>query len=533
MNRHQQPGSLPKDFTRFELSDVESTVPERFHRVATDHSDRVAVDDSTRLVSYRELANATSHVAAWIIDRLGPEPEPVALIYRHGPSFNIAQFGVMKSGKFYASLDAELSLERLTLLLQNLGARLILCDSECAQLASDLAAQVPGSVVLNTESLDTSSAVRRPAIEITPDSIAYIVYTSGSTGDPQGVVVSHRNILHFTMNSTNNLHLRPADLASQICPLASAACAGETFPILLNGAALMPFAVKIDGITNVLRLLRWVKRAKITVFTSVPVLFRLLVGAMRSDERLPDVRLIHLSGDRILAGDADLLKRHFGPDCLLRAALGAAECLLYSQFFIDSQYEPTHPTIPAGYALDGMDISVVDADMNRMPAGTPGEIAVKSRYLSLGYWQNPERTAERFRADPDGGNERTYMTRDWGYLEEDGCLIHLGRTDSRVKIYGKMVSMTDVEEALLDVAGVKEAVVVARDTGAHGHVLIAYYTSDSKSDLSHADLRAGLRQRFPSEVIPKEFIRLDAIPVTKSNKIDRRKLTQDSARSAR
>jgi surfactin family lipopeptide synthetase C/lichenysin synthetase C len=96
-----------------------------------------------------------------------------------------------------------------------------------------------------------------------------------------------------------------------------------------------------------------------------------------------------------------------------------------------------------------------------------------------------------------------------------------------------MVSMTDVEEALLDVAGVKEAVVVARDTGAHGHVLIAYYTSDSKSDLSHADLRAGLRQRFPSEVIPKEFIRLDAIPVTKSNKIDRRKLTQDSARSAR
>jgi acyl-coenzyme A synthetase/AMP-(fatty) acid ligase len=242
---------------------------------------------------------------------------------------------------------------------------------------------------------------------------------------------------------------------------------------------------------------------------------------------LPDVRLVRLSGDRILASDIELFKEHLGPRCLLRAAYGSSECNLATQYFIDHAYDASRKTVPAGYPLPGVEVFIVDDNLNRVRAGEHGEIAVRSRYHANGYWRNEKRTNERFLVDRENPGSRVYLTRDLGYLDEDGCLVHLGRTDFRVKVYGKWVAVTELEEALLALPAVREAVVVARD-GPHGNVLVAYYTTGG-ADLSSESIDEAM-SRFPTEIIPKEYVRLAEMPVTRSNKIDRKALAERRTR---
>ncbi len=517
---------LPQDFVPFDRSDIEGDILARFRKIVSRHGERIAVDDGRRTLTYAELDAATDRLARAVFDRLGPGSEPVALLYKHGAPFHVAQFGVIKAGKFYASLDAELSCERLERLLRNLGARLLLCDSACERLASTLAASLPGSTVLDTEQLSGTDAGKPPHVVLTGESIAYVIYTSGSTGAPEGVVIDHRHVLHYTMNQTNGAHLRPEDRGSQISPLSSAACTGETFPFFLNGSGVFPFAVKNDGVTNVAALARWLRDKRISILVCVPVLFRLLAAHLGKNGQLPDMRLVRLSGDRILLSDVDLFKEHFPQSCLLRAAYGSSECHLVAEYFIDHSYAADRPAVPAGYAVEDTDLFVVDDNLERRPPGAHGEIAVRSKYLASGYWRNPQRTAERFLVDADDPKGKIYLTRDIGYLEPDGCLVHAGRADFRVKIYGKWVAVTDIEEALLGLPDVQQAVVVADGDGRHGNELVAYYTTRAGMELAPGALLKAFDGRVPAEVIPKRFIRLDEMPVTRSNKIDRRKLAE-------
>jgi len=516
--------ALPADYSSFDAIETEGTIPERFGRIVARHPDNVAIDDGRRVLTYRELDEATNRLARALVARLGPAPEPVALIYRHGAPFHVAQFAALKAGKFYASLDAELSPSRLSLMLQNLAPRLLVCDSACEPLARTLASGLAGVEVLNAESEVPSESAERVAATLTPNSIAYIIFTSGSTGPPEGVVVSHRHVLHHVRNHTHTLHLRPEDRGAQICGMASAAATGEIFPVLLNGGGLFPFAVKSGGVTNVSGLARWLRQKKITLYTSVPVLFRLLTTALGKSGSLPDMRFVRLSGDRILPSDIELYKKHFVAPCLLRAAYGASECNLAACYFMDHAYESQRPAVPGGYALPGTEFLVVDESRNRLAPGEHGEIVVRGRYLADGYWRNPTRTDERFSIDPDDPSKRLYFTRDLGYLEQDGCLIHLGRTDFRVKVYGKWVAVTELEEALLALPDVREAVVVKR-AGSRGNQLVAYYTTGGDMDVPPAVVASAM-SRFPTEIVPKEFVRLAEMPVTGSNKIDRKGLAE-------
>jgi amino acid adenylation domain-containing protein len=523
VNTERAQAALPDYPDTFSARESEGTITERFDKIVALHPNRLAIDDGRRTLTYNELDRASDQLARTLVDRLGPGAEPVALLYRHGSPFHVAQFGVLKAGKFYASLDAELAPNRLSLLLENLGARLLLCDSACEPLARSLAATSAAIAVLDTEA-ERPAAASRPSSSLTPDSIAYIIYTSGSTGSPEGVVVSHRHVLHHARMQTVSMHVRPDDRVAQICPLSSAASTGEIFPTLLGGGAVFPFAVKSGGVNNVAGLARWLRDKKITLYVSVPVLFRLVTKALGQGMSLPDVRVIRLSGDRILPSDIELFKKHFAPGCLLRAAYGSSECNLATHYFIDHAYDGTRSAVPAGYALPEAEVFIVDDQLGRLGPGEQGEIVVRSRYHADGYWRNPTRTSERFIVDREDPSKKLYLSRDLGFLETDGCLTHLGRTDFRVKVYGKWLVVTELEEALLAVPDVREAVVVAH-AGPRGNELVAYYTTADGTDLSLAMVDAAMR-RFPTEIVPKRFVRLAEMPVTRSNKIDRKALAE-------
>jgi amino acid adenylation domain-containing protein len=512
-------------YVRFDGTDVERSVPERFADIVERYGDRVAVQDGDSAFTYGELDRTANRLAHAVLDRLGAGPEPIALLYRHGVRFCEAQLGVLKAGKFYAAMDPDLSVHRLVTLAKNLGTRLILCGPELAPLAHSVADAMPEASVIDVGTL-VDGTESDPGVKLGPDDYAYIVYTSGSTGPPMGVVLSHRNVLYGTMSHTNAMHLCVNDRASQVCPLSSAACGGETLPILLTGATLLPFSVKARSIR---RFAQWLVNEKISIYTSVPVVFRLLLAKAPAGTQFPDMRMVRLSGDRILTSDFELFRRHFAEHCLFRAALGAAEAFLYAHLLVDRSYVPTGEVMPAGYPLEGMEVFVVDEQSKRLPPGVVGEIAVKSRYLSVGYWHNDELTSERFLAPPGGGPCRIYLTRDLGRLQEDGLLTHLGRKDSRVKIYGKMVETAELEDVLLRMPEIEEAVVVPVTGSGAETFLVAYYVAKAGASPAPDAVRHNLVARFPIEVVPRRCIELSALPVTASNKVDRRRLAQAQA----
>jgi amino acid adenylation domain-containing protein len=513
--------ALPHDFRPFDRSDVETSLAARFAMIAARYASRVAIEDGEVETTYADLDRESNRVAHTLLDKLGRGREPVALLYEQGASFHKAQLGVLKTGKFYACLDPELRPEKRLRLLADLGARAILCSSRMEALAHEASNQLPDLCVINSETAALSSDTTVVRANVGPDDYACVIYTSGSTGPPVGVVTSHRSMLHFTMNQTNSMHIGDQDRGSQVCPLSSAASTGETFPVLLNGATLLPIHVKTRGVRH---LSRWLRELRVTMFVAVPTLFRLVLANVVGGEDFPDMRLVRLSGDRILKNDFELFRRHFSDRCLFRASLGAAEAALYSHLYLHRRSTLDSEVVPAGYALADMDVFVVDDDLNRLQAGEIGEIAVESRYLAVGYWNNSTLTAERFRDSPTQPGAKIYLTRDVGYMQKDGCLVHLGRTDSRVKLYGKMVMLTDLEEALLQLPEIENAVVVPVLNEGADTTLVGYYVVRGNAPPSDDTMRRHLLSRFPIEVVPKRLVRLDALPTTDRNKIDRRLL---------
>lgn len=514
---------LPADYEPLGSVDVEATIPERFARIVAQCGDRIAVNDAGSVTTYAVLDRTSSAIAGEIVKRLGSAPEPVALIFHAGAGYHAAQLGVLKSGKFFASLDFNLPPERLLPLLNDLGPRLILCDHENAEKAGKLARTLRRCSTLVSPEVDPTEAGPSDEVQISPEGIAYVVYTSGSTGPPEGVLISHRSLLNVVRSHTNSVHLRKEDRGLQVCPLSYAASIGETFPILLTGGAVFPFNLKDLGGKRLVELLQ---KERITVCSLVPVAFRVLLASLADDQVLSDVRLIRLSGDRILKRDCVAFAGHFSDRCVLRASYASSEAQLCTGYFVHRNHIPDREVVPAGYACQDTDIYIIDDDGSRLGPNETGEIVIRSRYLSSGYWNNPDLTAQRFSAGGVDG-EQIYFTRDLGYIEPDGCLVHVGRKDARVKIYGKMVTITDVEEALLAADGIEQAVVVAVARPDAETFLAAYYIAEDGLQPAPDHIRSILRTRFPAEIVPKKIIRLGSFPVTERNKIDRRRLASE------
>ena len=192
--------------------------------------------------------------------------------------------------------------------------------------------------------------------------------------------------------------------------------------------------------------------------------------------------------------------------------------------FIDKQMQVPKGAVPVGYVVPDTQVLLLDDDGQEVPPTEVGEIAVKSRYLSPGYWRKPELTREVFLPDPEGGDERIYRTGDLGRMERDGCLVHLERKDLQVKVRGHRVEVAEIEMALLDLENVKEATVVARTHEGSEQRLVAYLVPAIQPPPSVSAVRAALAKKLPNQMIPSAFVTLDAFPLTPNGKLDRRAL---------
>jgi len=236
--------------------------------------------------------------------------------------------------------------------------------------------------------------------------------------------------------------------------------------------------------------------------------------------------VIHLGGDRVPPGNVESYKTHFGPGCIFVTGLASVETGRVRQYFLDKETLVIGESVSLGYMVEGIEITLLGEDGTPVGFNQVGEIAVKSCYLSPGYWRMPDQTDAVFLPDAGGGCERIYLTGDLGKMLLDGCLVHMGRKDSQVKIRGYSVAVVEIEAALQNLGGIKEVVVMAREDRNGDQRLVAYLVSAQQPAPRVSGLRKLLKEKLPDYMVPSQFVLLDAIPKLPSGKTDRRALPQ-------
>ena len=512
------------DFIPWTRRDMLQSMSDRFEQQVAKYAGRVAIKTEDRPVTYDELNRAANRLAHAILAERGPRQEGVALFLEHGLSAVVAILAVLKAGKFYVPMDLHSPRERVEHILADSQAGLILTTGDNVPALAGLAG--PERSVLNVDGINGRFSDDNPGLSVSPDSPAVLLYTSGSTGEPKGVVRTHRSSLHSRMVSANACHICADDRVAFIASYSFANSMSSIFGPLLNGAASFPFDIAQQGLPN---LAGWLLREEITVLAAVPTVFRNLARTLGNEETFPKLRLVSLGGETVHPSDVDLFKKHFSDDCLLRVVLAMTEAGVVASLFIDKNTEITGEVVPAGYVPEDIEVVLLDDGGNEVTFDCVGEIAVRSRYLASGYWRKPERTALAFVPVPGRDGLRLYRTGDLGRMSPDGCLVHLGRKDFQVKVRGHRIETREVEEVLLGIDGVSNAAVVARSDGQGDMRLVAYVEPVGRPVLTVSGLRKLMSDRLHAYKVPTTFVFMDRLPLTVSGKVDRVSLPEPGA----
>ena len=400
-------------------------------------------------------------------------------------------------------------------MLSDSRAGLIVADQENVSLAREIVSSPDG--VLQIESIDLSISGNNLDIRVLPTAFATIFYTSGSTGEPKGIVCNHRDLLHRAMLRGKESEACEHDRIA-LLPSGTAIAVTNSFFALLNGATLCPFDTQKEG---VIRLATWLSEEKITICPFSASLFRSFCAALTGKETFSDLRIVRIGSETVYKSDIELYKTFFPAHCAFLAGLSSSETGQLTTYRLNDNIEVTGDDVPVGYPVQDKEILLIDDAGNQVGVNQVGEIVVRSRYLAVGYWLRPKLTKAKFKGDTNGNGQRLCFTGDLGLRLPDGRLVHKGRKDFRVKIRGYGVELEEVEKVLLSHPAVNEAVVVSRDNQAGESRLIAYYTCRLSEWHAVSALRKYINEKLPDPMVPSVFVRLDALPLTSNGKVDR------------
>ena len=501
----------------FSIEEIEQSIPDRFEKQVTRYPKRVAISTGEKELNYRDLNEFSNRIARTLITHRGTTPEPVTVFFHQGINAIAAILGVLKAGKFYVPLDPGHPLDRITRMLTSSETKIVVTEELHLSVAQKLGDET--TQIINVERLDDQLPNDNLELSVCPEALAYIFFTSGSTGVPKGVMDTHRNVLHNVMRYTNSLHFRKEDRLSLLQSCSFSGTVSSLFGALLNGACVVPIDLRTETSRS---FADWLQSQKVTIYHSVPAIFRNLI--QDDSERFPHVRVVRLEGDRASRVDVELFRNHFGRQCILVNGLGTTETGLVSQYFIDQDTPIPIAVVPVGFPVEDMGVVLLDESGETVPANTVGEIAVRSPFLALGYWQRPDLTSQVFFKDPSRTEQRIYKTGDLGREQADGCLEVLGRKDSRVKIRGQTVELTEVEAALLKLGSIQQVVVVEKADSRTELRLIAYLVPTHATAPSVTQLRDHLKELLPAFMIPAVFVTLEILPLDANGKVDRNAL---------
>ncbi len=511
--------NLTRDTRLFLKSEIEQSIPDRFEAQVHKRGAELAIGTCTKSLTYEELNSLANRIAHAILESDIPPDDPVALFFEQDSPQIAAILGVLKSGRIYVPLDIGNPVSELESILTDSKASLIITDTANHSQAIRLANG--HRKIIEAENEVHKFSENNPSLHIPPDTLAYIYYTSGSTGQPKGVVDDHRNILHNVMRYTNNLQITSDDRLTLLQSSGFSGAVSNIFCSLLNGAALFPIDLRRVGIEG---LAQCINSEGITIYHSVPTIFQRLLN---QGQDFKSLRIIRLEGDRATQKDLTLFQTHFDDNCLLVNGLGATETGITRQYFANNKTKLAGMQFPIGYPTEDMQTLLLDENGEEVDQGNVGEIAIRSHYLARGYWRQPELTKARFIPNPEQPGERTYLSGDLGRLNPEGELEFLGRKDLRARFHGEWIDIETIERELNSDELVEQSLVDVR-TDSQGTVrVVAYIVAREGAALSASALRKKLVKAGVDEaIIPTVFIQLDTLPVDSNGKISRRDLPE-------
>nr|QEO74597.1 condensation domain-containing protein [uncultured bacterium] len=483
------------------------TVHELFQARAKASPAAVAVVCGDEELTYAELDASANRLAHHLRERGVASETIVGVCLGRGTELVVALLAVLKAGGAYVPLDPDYPSDRLTYMLEDSGAAVVVTDSDTRELLGEVG--VP--VVLFDEERDVLAARpdTDPEIGAGPENLAYVIYTSGSTGRPKGVAVRHAGLTNLVAWHDDTYGVTSADRASLVAPIGFDASVWELWPYLACGAsvALPPDEVRHSPA----ELCRWLEEHGVSIaFLPTALVHEVLAHG----HELTGPKTILTGGDQLRmrpAEDAAFeLVNHYGPTegTVVATALPVAP--------------GDDGPVPIGHPIANTRSYVLDAHGNPTPQGVAGELYIGGAGLARGYLGRPGLTGERFVPDPFSGTPgaRLYRTGDRVRIASDGTIDFLGRVDHQVKIRGFRIEPGEIQATLLTHRSIRDAVVIARAEGGSDARLVAYLVADGDPPAT-TELRAHLTETLPDYMVPAAFVTLDDLPLTPNGKLDR------------
>ncbi|MGB7272347.1 MAG: amino acid adenylation domain-containing protein [Geitlerinemataceae cyanobacterium] len=472
--------------------------------------DALAVAFGEQTLTYRQLNDRANQLAHYL-RALGVSPETlVGICVERSLEMVVGLLGILKAGGAYLPLDPAYPIDRLAFMIADSDIKILLTQRR-------LATKLPKCQVcqINLDSqwdLISGNSTETPENLTTPDNLAYVIYTSGSTGKPKGVLVPHRGTCNLAQAQSRAFEVDANSRVLQVSSFSFDASISEVVMALHVGACL--YLEAKDNLLPGSPLLQVFRERQITHVTLTP-------SALAA---LPKVDLPHLKS-LIVAGEAcspDLVAQ-WGQNRLFFNAYGPTEATVCATIArcTDGSRKP-----PIGRPIDNVQVYILDAHLQPVPIGVPGELHVGGVGVVRGYLNRPELTQTKFISDPFSANSRLYKTGDLARYLPDGNIEFLGRIDHQVKIRGYRIELGEIEDALAQHPDVCDRIVLVREDVPGDKRLVAYIVLQRESSTTANDLCAYLKERLPDYMVPAAaaFVFLDALPLTPNGKVDRRAL---------
>ena len=498
--------------------------PTRFESQVEKFKDKIAIKEQENYLTYGELNRETNQIAHQTLSFHPEHNIPIVILTSYGSPTIKSMIGVLKAGKPYVVVDPTYPEHRIRTILEDSLSNLIITDDEnleLTELVLESTSNLSSVEILNINRINQATSTANPGITISPDDFAFLIYTSGTTGKPKGVINNHRNLLSKITKYTSSNKVTEGDNILLIASLSFSASTTDVFGPLANGATIFPFQIKNHGFTQ---LAKWMMEEKITMYHSVPTTFRHFAKSLTENDQFPHLRSIRLGGEAIYKIDVDLYKKHFPDKCILRISLAGTESSGICHNIIDKNTEVKSEIVPVGRPSKETDVFLLDEDLNPVKPGEIGEIAIKSAYMPVGYWRQPDLTEKKYLPDPEGTDKRICLTGDMGRFLPDGTLEHIARKDTMVKIRGLRIEITEIEAHLLALDTIREAAVEPQKDRFNEQRLVAYIVPNGDTKPTILELRESIAQKLPEYMVPSTFIYLDSLQLTASGKINRREL---------